>query len=49
MLCRWLCVWLGMTAEEQKHFDQRWKHLQKIPVLVKGTSKNSRLSQFVRV
>ena len=45
----YLNVWLGMTAEDQKHFDQGWKHLQKIPVLVKGTSKNSRLSQFVRV
>jgi protein gp37 len=27
-------VWLGMTAENQKHFDQRWKHLQKIPASI---------------
>ena len=26
-------VWLGMTAEDQTYFDQRWKHLQKIPAV----------------
>lgn len=31
-------VWLGMTAEDQQHFDQRWKHLQKIPALIKFIS-----------
>jgi protein gp37 len=23
-------VWLGMTAENQKHYDQRWRHLRRI-------------------
>lgn len=27
-------VWLGTTAENQKYFDQRWKHLQKIPASI---------------
>ena len=31
-------VWLGMTAEDQPHFDQRWKHLQKIPAAIKFIS-----------
>jgi protein gp37 len=31
-------VWLGMTAEDQLHFDQRWKHLQKIPAAIKFIS-----------
>jgi protein gp37 len=31
-------VLLGMTAEDQLHFDQRWKHLQKIPALIKFVS-----------
>lgn len=31
-------VWLGMTAEDQPHFDQRWKHLQKIPAVIKFIS-----------
>ena len=31
-------VWVGMTAEDQPHFDQRWKHLQKIPALIKFVS-----------
>jgi len=31
-------VWLGMTAEDQPHFDQRWKHLQKIPASIKFIS-----------
>jgi protein gp37 len=31
-------VWLGMTAEDQQHFDQRWKHLQKIPASIKFIS-----------
>jgi protein gp37 len=31
-------VWLGMTAEDQPHFDQQWNHLQKIPALIKFIS-----------
>jgi protein gp37 len=31
-------VWLGMTAEDQPHFDQRWKHLHKIPASIKFIS-----------
>jgi protein gp37 len=31
-------VWLGMTAEDQLHFDQRWNHLQKIPAAIKFVS-----------
>ena len=31
-------VWLGMTAEDQTYFDQRWKHLQKIPAVIKFIS-----------
>jgi protein gp37 len=31
-------VWLGMTAEDQLHFDQRWKHLQRIPAPIKFIS-----------
>jgi protein gp37 len=27
-----------MTAEDQVHFDQRWKHLQKIPASIKFIS-----------
>ena len=27
-----------MTAENQKYFDQRWDHLQKIPALIKFIS-----------
>jgi protein gp37 len=27
-------VWLGATAENQKYFDQRWKHLQRIPASI---------------
>jgi len=34
----YLNVWLGMTAEDQMHFDQRWKLLQKIPALIKFVS-----------
>jgi protein gp37 len=34
----YLNVWLGMTAEDQVHFDQRWKHLQKIPASIKFVS-----------
>jgi protein gp37 len=34
----YLNVWLGMTAEDQPHFDQRWNHLQKIPALIKFIS-----------
>jgi protein gp37 len=28
-------VWLGVTAENQMYFDQRWKHLQNIPAVIK--------------
>jgi protein gp37 len=31
-------VWLGMTAENQTYFDQRWKHLQNIPAVIKFIS-----------
>ena len=31
-------VWLGMTAEDQVHYDQRWKYLQKIPASIKFIS-----------
>jgi protein gp37 len=31
-------VWLGITAEDQVHFDQRWKYLQKIPAVIKFIS-----------
>ena len=31
-------VWLGITAEDQTYFDQRWKHLQKIPTVIKFIS-----------
>jgi protein gp37 len=31
-------VWLGVTAEDQKHFDQRWEHLKKIPASIKFIS-----------
>ena len=31
-------VWLGVTAGDQQHFDQRWKHLQNIPALIKFIS-----------
>jgi protein gp37 len=34
----YLNVWLGITAEDQPHFDQRWKHLQKIPASIKFIS-----------
>jgi len=28
-------VWLGVTAEDQERFDQRWKHLRNIPASIK--------------
>jgi protein gp37 len=31
-------VWLGVTTENQTYFDQRWKHLQNIPALIKFIS-----------
>jgi protein gp37 len=31
-------VWLGVTAENQTYFDQRWKHLQNIPAIIKFIS-----------
>ncbi len=30
----WRNVWLGTTAEDQPHFDRRWKHLVDIPAQV---------------
>jgi protein gp37 len=31
-------AWLGVTAENQTYFDQRWKHLQNIPTAMKFIS-----------
>jgi protein gp37 len=31
-------VWLGITAEDQPRFDQRWPLLQKIPAVIKFIS-----------
>lgn len=31
-------VWLGTTAEDQSRYDQRWKHLQAIPAVVRFIS-----------
>lgn len=31
-------VWLGMTAEDQARFDQRWRHLAAIPAVVRFVS-----------
>lgn len=31
-------VWLGVTAEDQRWFDRRWKHLQNIPAAIKFIS-----------
>jgi protein gp37 len=31
-------VWLGVTAENQTYFDQRWKHLRNIPAVIKFIS-----------
>ncbi len=31
-------VWLGVTAEDQGHFDQRWRYLQNIPSAIKFIS-----------
>jgi protein gp37 len=31
-------VWIGVTAEDQRHFDRRWKVLQKIPAAIKFIS-----------
>ena len=31
-------VWLGVTGENQTYFDQRWKHLQNIPAVIKFIS-----------
>jgi protein gp37 len=31
-------VWLGVTAENQAYFDQRWKHLQNVPAVIKFIS-----------
>lgn len=34
----WPNVWLGTTAEDQAHYDQRWGHLSKIPAAVRFIS-----------
>jgi protein gp37 len=31
-------VWLGVTAESQMYFDQRWRYLQNIPAVIKFIS-----------
>lgn len=31
-------VWLGMSAGNQKYFDERWKYLKKIPAVIKFIS-----------
>jgi protein gp37 len=31
-------VWLGVTAEDQERFDQRWKHVEAVPAAVKFIS-----------
>jgi protein gp37 len=31
-------VWLGVTAEEQIYFDQRWRVLQRIPAMIRFIS-----------
>lgn len=31
-------VWLGMTAEDQDRYDQRWKHLAAVPAAVRFVS-----------
>jgi protein gp37 len=39
-------VWLGATAEDQEHFEQRWKHLQKVPATVKFISYEPAIGPF---
>lgn len=34
----WPHVWLGTTADDQDHFEQRWPHLAKIPAAVRFIS-----------
>lgn len=31
-------VWLGLTAEDQERFDQRWEHLARLPAAVRFVS-----------
>jgi protein gp37 len=31
-------VWLGMTAEDQERYDQRWKHLAGVPAAIRFVS-----------
>lgn len=31
-------VWLGTTAEDQKHYEQRWRHLSAIPAVIRFIS-----------
>ena len=38
-------VWLGMTAENQVYFDQRWGILQNIPAWLKFVSYDRRLGR----
>ena len=35
---RWPNIWLGVTAENQKRYDERWSILSKIPAAVKFVS-----------
>jgi protein gp37 len=39
-------VWLGVTAENQFYFDQRWPILQKIPVVIKFISNEPALGSL---
>jgi protein gp37 len=34
----WANVWLGTTAEDQPHFNDRWRHLREIPARVRFIS-----------
>jgi hypothetical protein len=38
-------VWLGVTAENQTYFDQRWKILQKIPLRSNSFHTSQRLGR----
>jgi protein gp37 len=34
----WRNVWLGVTAEDQEHYDRRWPILRAIPVVIRFIS-----------
>jgi protein gp37 len=34
----WRNVWLGTTAEDQEHYDERWAHLREIPARIRFIS-----------